>query len=176
MADFLSYFYPIYYTVESFMKSPVIFALKITSAFLSLFLLLGITYFGFRSHLIQEETFKIQAFLRGSKYEKKRILKIWKKILKLAQQEEEASRKLALLLADELLEETLKRTGWPGKNLEEKLSQINPAQLHYLEKIKTAHAFIQQFIQQPDLPLPPETSWEVLNIYEKIFKDLGVLD
>lgn len=176
MADFLSYFYPLYYTIENLMKSPIILVFKFIGAISSFLLFLGIIYFGLRSRLIQEETFKIQTFLQGGKYEKKRVLKIWKKILKLAHQEEEASRKLALLLADELLEETLERAGWPGKNLEERLAQISPIQLPYLEKIKTAHAFVQKLIHQPDLPLSFETSQEVLDLYEKTLKDLCVLD
>lgn len=176
MADFFNYLYTFYYFLEGFFKSPVLKTLKIISIIISFLLLLGIIFTSLKSRLIAEEIFKVQTFLQGSKYEKKRISKIWKKILKLVQLEEETSYKLALLLADELLNEVLERSGWPGKNLEERLAKINPVQLPQLEKIKVAHFSIQKFSQEPSLPLSKETALEILKVYEKTLQDLDIID
>jgi len=176
MADFLSYFAPFYYAIESLMKSPIISYLKMISLLLSLILLFGIIYISIKSRLLQEKIFRIQTFFQGSKYEKKRVLKIWKKILKLIQEKEPASQKLALLLADELFEEILERSGWPGKNFEERIAKITPIQIPYLEKIKTAHFLVQKFIEDPEFPLKEKEAWEILEVYEKIFKHFGVLE
>jgi len=176
MESLLNFFYQLYYLIDNWSQSQAAFLVKTLALVISLILTGAIIVLLIKSQIIANQLFKCRSFIEGTRYEKRKTIKIWKKIIKLVSENSELSRKSAILLANKLLEEMLERAGWPGRNLEEKLSKINPAQLPDLEKIRAAHQASLKILKDPDFPLEQKEAISILTIYEKAFKDFGLLN
>jgi len=166
----------IFYQIEAFTKSDWFLALKVFSILLSLGLFIVIIVLLFKANIVKMQIIKYKAFLEGTKYEKRRTIRIWKKIIKLLKERDETKRKEAIILADKLLAEILERGGWVGKDLDEILSKISVVQLPHLEKINFAHQIAKKIAEDPNLPIGHNEAIKILMIYEQTFRDFDLLD
>lgn len=176
MATLFNFLNSIFSWIQTFEKSNLVFVLKILSVLISLGLAIIIIRLALKANVIKNQIMKYQTFWEATKYEKKHTLRIWKRIIKLLREHDEASRKEALTLADKLLEEMLERSGWLGQNLDEMLEKTTAAQLTNLEAIKTSHNLVKKIIDQPTLPLSHNEAIQILLAYEKAFRDFGLIE
>jgi len=150
----------------------IIFISKIFVLIFSLFLILIIIYFliktSFKKYIFLQDLIE---FLTFKSYGVRKIGKNWAKIIeRLEGGEEEA--KLAIIEADSLLNEILKRMGYKGETLGERLEQLTSANISNLEEVLEAHKIRNNIIHDPSYKLTLDQARRILAIYEKAFEGL----
>jgi len=151
-------------------------AIQLISFFISAVLLGFTIYFLVKINLIGEEVEHYLGVLAGADVSKRRTLKAWKQIQKRLKTKKESQLKLAILEADQILNEILRMAGYPGKNLDERLEQINSAQLSNIEEIKQAHKLKNRIVSEPDFIITPNEAGIIIDIYKKAFQELNLIE
>lgn len=105
----------------------------------------------------------------------KKTLKQWIKITDRLKTNKEDEYKLALIEADNMLDEVLLKTGYKGENIEERLKQLNSGTLPNIEDVLEAHKTRNNVVHDPDYSLKEEEIRKTLAVYEKAFQDLEML-
>ncbi len=101
-------------------------------------------------------------------------LKQWKKIKKNFEKDDPVYRKLALLEAEKMLDEILKRMGLGPGTMDERLSKITQDDLPNLADILKARALCQDIAQDPDFQLDKEKAEIAFSAFEKALVSLQV--
>ena len=167
----------LYDKLISFFLSPSfigwLFILKVVFIFLFLFFLVGIIFFLFRTSWLRYILLSdVTEFLTFRPYGVRKIEKIWSRTKARLDRGLESEYKLAVIEADSMLEDTLKKMGYGGETLGERLTKLTAATLSNIEEIKTAHQIRNSIIHDPDYRLSLDEARKVLDIYEKAFRDL----
>ena len=154
----------------------IIFILKIIIFLLTFIFLSGIIYFLLTSGWV-ERIFLIDLieFLKFKPYEVSRVSKKWKKILKRFERGTETEWKLAIIDADDLLNEILKRMGYEGETLGEKLKKVKKTILPNLDEVFQAHKIKSDIIHDPGYSLSFEQAKKVLEIYQRALSNIEAL-
>ncbi len=146
---------------------------KIGFILFSLFLLAAIIYFlshcNWLKFFIMLDTFE---FFTYKPFGLRKIEKDWSKIITRLDSDLESEYKLAVIEVDGLLDDILKRMGYGGESLGERLGKLTSATLSNIEEIKKAHATRNNIIHDPDYRLSLDETREILAIYEQAFKNL----
>ena len=93
MDSIINFFYNLYWYINQWEQSPAIFVLKIFSAISCLIMIYFIIKLLIKAEVIKSQIIKINTFLLTTKYEQKRILKNWKKVIGLLHSGDENSYK-----------------------------------------------------------------------------------
>jgi len=153
--------------------------LKVIFGILSLGLFGSIVYFLLKTEWLKKFLLTdLFEFFSFKPYEMRGILKRWAKILKKVQKikaGKEAEVKLAIIEADDLLNEALEKMGYKGKTLGEKLKHLPQNTLSVLDELWKAHQIRSNIVHDPTYKLTPEQALEILRVYEKALLELEVL-
>ena len=108
-----------------------------------------------------------------------KLVKRWAAIEDALKQERPAVWRSAIIDADQMLEELLSRMSYLGKDLDERLENINPAlnpeQFPSLAEAWRAHQ-VRKFIDEDKKYLPTsEVAERTIEIYKRIFVETGIL-
>lgn len=154
-----------------------LFLLKISFIVVSIFFFFAILYFLFKTEYLKEWFwFDLKNFFFPKKLIEKKLAKKWAKIKKdLRKSQLEAQWKLALMEGVELFDERLKKMGYPGENLIERLEKLTPEELPDLEKIIWAAKICQDIARDPSYKLTKKEAQKVLAIFEKTLVEFGIL-
>lgn len=114
-------------------------------------------------------------FLAPFKPEYLKIKRTWNKIKKGVEKKSEAKRKLALLRARSLLLKYLKRGGYTGAGLEERINNLPEGCLANVEELLAAEKVCQGILQEPEYQLSEEKAKKVAQIFGRTFLDLELL-
>ena len=106
----------------------------------------------------------------------RRGIKAWRKIQKRLASGDEAEFKTAILEADRILNDILKMAGYPGINLDERLAQIDSAQLSNVEEIQQVHKLHDKIVSEQDFPISLGEAQVAMAIYEKAFRELKLIE
>lgn len=87
----------------------------------------------------------------------------------------EAEYKLAIIDSDAMLDEGLKRLGFAGENMDERLRILTSLILSNLEDVKRAHTIRNSIVHDPNFILSLDQAREMMAIYEKAFRDLDMI-
>jgi hypothetical protein len=98
--------------------------------------------------------------------------KSWKKIAARIDTGLESEYKLAVIEADNMMNDTLKRMGYGGDSLGERLEKLTAATLPDIEGIREVHQTRNNIIHDPNYKLSLNETRRLLDIFEKAFKDL----
>ncbi len=101
-----------------------------------------------------------------------RTFKQWVKISKRLEPGKAEDYKMSLIEADSLLDDVLKRMGFKGENMKERLEQIDAKTLPDIESIKKANKLRNSIVYDSDYDLSLDKAKETLRIYEKALRDL----
>lgn len=83
--------------------------------------------------------------------------------------------KLSIIEADIILDDVLKRQGYPGASLGERLRNISPASLASLDDAWQAHKIRNQIAHAgADFVLTQKLARETINQYKRVFAELGI--
>lgn len=84
--------------------------------------------------------------------------------------------KIAILEADNILDQVVERMGYPGTTLGERMKQIEASDFPYLEETWTAHKTRNAIAHKgTDYELTRSDAEQTINIYHRVFKELGYL-
>lgn len=165
----------IYYLTSSEIQAKLL-PVKIGFLAISGILLLIIIFCLLKSHWIQ------WAFVRDwteilthRPYGAKKITRTWNKILSRLERANEAEYKLAVIEADDMLNNALKRMDYAGQTLIERLQKLTATTLSNIEEIYEAHKVRDQIVHNPDYRLSLDEARKVLDVYGKAFSDLQIL-
>ena len=98
----------------------------------------------------------------------------WQRIMHRLDTGNESEYKLAIIDADALLDEMLKRMRLTGETVDERLQKITPLMIANVEELKTAHQTRNSIVYDPDYRLGLSDARRVLLIYQKTFEDLDL--
>lgn len=116
-----------------------------------------------------------QEFLTYHPHGVKALTKQWVKIKSRLDTGVESEFKLSLIEADSLLNEILKRMGYSGDTLGEKLEKLTVASLPNIDDVKEAHQSRNNIVHDPDYRLTLDEAKSVIASFEKALVDLQAL-
>jgi len=102
----------------------------------------------------------------------KKIEKDWRKIVSRLDAGLEPEYKLAVIEADNMMNETLKRMGYGGSSLGERLEKLTAATLPNVDEVKEAHKVRDNIVHDPNYKLSLEEAKKTLGVFEKALRDL----
>lgn len=88
--------------------------------------------------------------------------------------ESEASRHMAVVNADRLLDQALKARGFKGETMAERLKSAKTA-LTQKDALWKAHKLRNRIVHEDNVQLSPQATKQVLSVYKKALKDVGAL-
>ncbi|MCX6765706.1 MAG: hypothetical protein NT136_01975 [Candidatus Moranbacteria bacterium] len=120
----------------------------------------------------------VRTMLKGMDFPavpKSQMRKKWAKIRKRLESDNVSQYKVAIIEADSIADKILAGIGFRGKNMTERLEAATPAQLDNLEDIRHAHQIRNRVIQEASFSIDKETAEQVIEVYEKLLKNLELL-
>ncbi len=154
----------------------LIAVLKSVSAVVSALLFLGIITVIVKTGMIASKVESLAHVFRQSSFPKTKIIKNWALVTRRLQSYDEASFKLALIEADKIFDDLLKRIGYAGETMAERLKRINTAQISNIDSIWQAHKLRNQLVHNPDFHLTHGQVREAVEAYESAMKELEILE
>jgi len=153
-----------------------LYLLKLIYLGFSLILIPPIIYFLARSSFLQWYFLTdLMELLTFKPFGLRKREREWRRITGYLAEGTEDAYKLAIIEADNLMNQILKRLGIPGTNIEERLKNATPSQIPNLEKLREAHQFRNNIVHDPALKVELDKTREILGEYEKTLKDLELL-
>src|SRR3989344_1360443 len=114
--------------------------------------------------------FDLTEFFSFRAYGYSRITRQWEHIVKRLQTPNEAEYKLALMEADDILGNILKRIGFMQPTVEERLKNVTSAIIPNLEELMKAHEARNNIVHDPDYRFSLEQARKTLGVYEEAFR------
>jgi hypothetical protein len=103
------------------------------------------------------------------------VIDAWRRIDGYVRSENPSDWKIAILEADNLLEEVITDMGFEGENFGEKLKSIKPSQFPYLDHAWEAHKLRNDIAHSTNRPLAHSEANRIVGLYERVFRELKVL-
>jgi len=154
----------------------IIFFLKIFITILSLIFLFGVVYFLLRTEWAKRRfLLDLIEFFGFKPYGLPKVSKKWEKIVKRLEQGTESEAKLAIIEADDLLNEILEKMGYSGGSLGEKLKQSERTILPNLDEVLEARRIKSDIVYDPSFQLSFDQAKKILEIYERALSNLEAL-
>lgn len=107
---------------------------------------------------------------------KKKLRARWEKIRSKLESGKEANYKLAIIEADHVIDDLIKRLGYAGENMSERLDNIPSGQLEHIEEIRKAHEIRNRIIHEDKFVLDKKSAEETMALFEEFLKHFEVLD
>lgn len=150
-----------------------VFYAKVISLLFCLFFVICIVYFLLKTNwlnlLVVHDAVEFFTF---RPFGLKKIEKLWAKTVARLNTGVESEYKLAIIEADSLMDDVLKRMGFGGETLGERLGKLTTATIPNIEDLKTCHQLRNNIIHDPDYKLNLDDTKKTLASYEKAFRDL----
>ncbi|MFA5355470.1 MAG: hypothetical protein WC302_01950 [Candidatus Paceibacterota bacterium] len=171
------HFQEISQSVLSFLINPPpvgwFLAVKITFIVSTLLLLGGLIFTASRSSYLLWSFFEdASEFFTFRPSGVRKLTKTWQKISFRLESGLESEYKLAVIEADGLLDDVLRRMGFKGETLEERLKGLTFATLPNMEDVKEAHKSRTAILHNPDQPLSLEEAKKLMGTYEKALENI----
>ncbi len=141
------------------------------SAFFLIFIILALIKTSWLKYLFLYDLFE---FITYRPFGLKKMEKSWKKVVAKLDTGLESEYKLAIIEADNILNDTLKAMGFSGESLGQRLEKITPATITNIEEVKQAHQVRNDIIHDPNYKLSSDQAKKILLVFEKTFTNLGV--
>lgn len=104
-----------------------------------------------------------------------KLRKKWKKIKDVIKTGDEKAYKIAIIKMDEIIDDLIKRMGYGGENMGERLAAINPGQIENISELQKAHELRNKIIHEENFKLEKEQAEEAIGYYENFLKYYEVL-
>ena len=154
----------------------LVFILKIGFIGISLILLGFIALFLLKTSWLKIRLIQnLSEFVTYKPFGTKKIAKQWMKIKQRLDAGLESEFKLAVIEADAMLDDILKKMGYNGESLGDRLKQVSADILPSLAEIQEAHKIRNNIVHDPDYRLSLDEAQKTISFYEKTFTDLDVL-
>ena len=144
-----------------------------------LFIIVALILFGFIIFVLAKTLWlkrmliwDLVEFFSFRPYGVRKVVKDWAKITARLETGLESEHKLAVIEADSILNDILKRMGFGGETLGERLEKLTAATLPNLEQLLGAHKIRNNIVHDPDYRLTLDEARRVLDTYEQALRDL----
>jgi len=172
----ITYFLDLYDQIYNFLNTAnfdaIVLILKITSLLVSTFLMWLIIVLVKRSDAtwwLRERAFASEFAYGKSTNEQ------WDAIIKRLKKGDEANLKMAVIEADNLMDNILKRMGLPGADMAERLKQIKPEEVASVNKIWATHDIRNKIVHQSNFHLTQEEAEKAVGNIEEVLRELEYL-
>jgi len=104
-----------------------------------------------------------------------KLISRWKDIQVQIESNNEADWRVAIIGADAVLDEMIKSIGYKGETMGERLKGIKPYQFPSIDDAWRVHKIRNFLAHDPTYRLSREVAKGTIDIYERIFRDLGAI-
>jgi len=154
----------------------IIVPLKIISVILSVFFIFFIIIILFKIRKnIKKNLLTIVKSITAPDSFKKELDKKWESVMNKLEKNNESDYKLALIEADNIFDDLLKKSGYQGEDMGERLKQITKAQLANIDDLWQAHKVRNRIAHEPGFKLTHAQAKRAIEIYQRAAEDLEVL-
>lgn len=101
---------------------------------------------------------------------KGKLRKKWDGVMARMKSGNESEYKVAVIEADNIIDDLIARMKYPGENFGERLEGINPGQIENIEEIKIAHEVRNRIIHDESFALTKEEAEKVIGYYEEFLR------
>jgi hypothetical protein len=147
--------------------------LKIVFFVFTLGLIIAIVYFLLKTNWLKMAVLQdFVEFFTFRPFGVKKIERDWNKTVARLNLGLESEYKLALIEADSMMDDILKRMGFTGETLGERLNKLTSATISNIEDIKKCHQTRNNIVHDPNYKLSLDVAKQTLASYEKAFRSL----
>ena len=118
---------------------------------------------------------RLSEAMRAAPVEPTRMAKHWTRIRSRLDKGSEAEWKLAVIEADKLCDSILRRMGYLGETMSERLRNIKPAQLASVEQLQLAHKTRNTIVHDPQFYLSEYEARQAISHYETFLKEIQII-
>lgn len=136
---------------------------------LIIFLLSVNDYFEWRYAETYNELHKVKPRFRVD------ITKRWKEVKSYLQSQDDSDRRLAIIDADDILNDVLGKIGYEGDDTYDKLIRLNEDIVPNIEELKEAYKIKKEIMHDPNKELSIKEAEDLVSRYEAVLKDLQVV-
>ena len=98
----------------------------------------------------------------------------WQRVMKRLDTGNESEYKLAIIEADGLLDDMLKKMNLPGETVDDRIQRITSIMIANVDELKTAHLVRNSIVYDPDYRLSASEARRVLLVYQRTFEELDL--
>ncbi len=99
----------------------------------------------------------------------------WQGIMAKANPQSIESLKVAVIEADKMVDDVLKRLGLGGQHMADRLAQMDQDEFSTLKRLWNAHRFRNNLVHTPDFEVNADRIQKILGDYGAFLKEVGVL-
>lgn len=148
-------------------------SLKVIFIILSAIFLIGIILLSLKTTYLRMRYWQNRKDLSRLKPSgERKLVKNWKRIKKRLEKDDEGAAKMAILEADKMVGDVLKRMGYLGENLDERLEKIDRNIIPSLDLLKEIHIISNKIDQDFEYYVSLKDAKKIIDNYEKIFEEL----
>lgn len=156
----------------------IVFVLKLISVLISLFFLVLIIYLSkqiysnfknFSQRLGEAKEFSGTGLEKGVFSEK------WQSVEQKLDSKEEGNYKLAIMEADNMFDDLLKKAGYVGEDMGERLKQLQPGDVSNLDELWEAHKLRNKIAHESGVSVNYNQAKKSIEAYKKAFQSLEAI-
>ncbi len=152
----------------------IVATVKLIAIVISVLLFIGIIEVIIRLNFVSRARKTVGQFVKPSHVPKK-MAKKWSKIEERLKLDTETEFKLAVIEADKFFDGILKRFGYFGKDMGERLKRANISQISNLDEIWEAHKVRNKIVHDTEHKLTAVEAKRAIESYKKALQEMGVL-
>ena len=158
------------------MISSVIAFLKTVATIIVMIAIVIMVYSFIRIQEISAEETKKLGLALNWNMERKQKNTRWEKVEEYMTSLNSSDWKIAILEADNILDEIVERMGYDGPTLGERMKKIEASDFPYLDETWQVHKLRNAIAHKgTDYPLTRSEAEQAINMYHRVFKELGYL-
>lgn len=154
--------------------SAIISVLKIVFLIVSILLFIGIIELIIKLNIVSRVK-EAGRLLIIPRHIPKKLSKKWVKIEERLESGEETELKLAVIEADKFFDDVLKKCGYLGKDMGERLKKVSASQISNIDDIWQAHKIRNNVVHDVDYKLTAVDAEKAIKSYRKALEELEVL-
>ena len=153
-----------------------ILPVKIISGFLSVGLIIIIIYLIFliRKDIEKHLRMLIESISQAAEPQKVSIGG-WQSVIDKLNNNNEDSYKQAVIEADKIFDDLLKRNNYQGEDMGERLKQITQNQLSNIDEVWQAHKLRNRLVHEPNFQLKEHEARRMIEIYQKALENIEAI-
>jgi len=151
----------------------IISPLKIISVIFSIFLILFIFFILFKIRKnIKKDLLTVVESVTASDLPKKELDKEWESVMNKLEKDNESDYKLAIIEADQILDNMLIKKGINGEDMGERLKQVTNQQIPNLDSVWQAHKLRNRIAHESNIRVTKRQAEQAIEDYKRAVDDL----
>ena len=163
------------YFISSPQIQDMLFPVKLIFVFFAMFFLAFVIYFMLNSSWLQYKFLEdVTEFFSWQAFGLRQMQSQWDRIKKRIESGAESDYKLAIIDADDFLNEIMDNRGYDGKDFEERIGKAGRLIASILSDVLKAHEIRNSIVYNPDFKLSADEAKKTLDTYEAATKEIGM--